>query len=109
MKPILISLKDLKQKPCEKYYDYIMDNYGKNDLFNPLEIVKKLDGNYSDVSWLIVNCKKYQTKEMVEYYKALKPKFNDVSWLIKNCNFVKQKKCWIIINYLNQHTIIFHG
>ena len=25
MKPILISLNDLDEKPCEKYYDYIVN------------------------------------------------------------------------------------
>ena len=51
MKPILISLNDLDEKPCEKYYDYIIKNYGENGLFNPLETIEKLnDGYYADVN-----------------------------------------------------------
>ena len=86
MKPILISLNDLDEKPCEKYYDYIIKNYGENGLFNPLETIEKLnDGYYADVSWLIVNCEKYQTKKMLDYYKSLNPNYWNVSWLIANC------------------------
>ena len=56
MKTILIKLKDLKNKPCKKYYNYIIDNYGKDKLFNPLEIIEKLNGTKEDISWLIANC-----------------------------------------------------
>ncbi len=93
MKPILISLKDLNKNPCEKYYDYIMDNYGKNGLFNPLELINILSKNkYNDVSWLIKNCKFCQTKEMVDFYKSLKPAYDNVSWLIKKCEFCQTKE-----------------
>ena len=95
MKPILISLKDLKVKPCKKYYNYIIDNYGKDKLFNPLKIIEKLnDGYYGDVSWLIANCKKYQTKKMIDYYKSLKPTYYYVSWLIVNCNYCQTKEMY---------------
>ena len=87
MKTILIKLKDLKNKPCDRYYDYIIDNYGKDKLFNPLKIIEKLNGDYADVSWLIINCKKYQTQEMLDYYKSLNPDYKDVLRLIKYCEY----------------------
>ncbi len=92
MKPILISLKDLKNKPCKEYYNYIMDNYGKDKLFNPLIIIDELNGDYGDVSWLIANCKKYQTKKMIDYYKSLNPDYENVSWLIVNCNYCQTQE-----------------
>ena len=87
MKTILISLNDLDEKPCKKYYNHIIGKYGEDGLFNPIEIIMKLNGHYSDVSWLIKNCKFCQTDEMLKYYKSLNPDYNDVSWLIKNCEF----------------------
>ena len=97
MKPILIKLKDLKNKPCKKYYNYIIDNYGKDKLFNPLKIIEKLnDGYYGDVSWLIANCKKYQTKKMIDYYKLFNPKYWNISWLISECKICQTQK---MLNY----------
>jgi len=92
MKPILISLKDLDEKPCRKYYDYIIKKYGNNGLFKPLEIFDELNGDYADVSWLIKNCEKYQTKEMLDYYKSLNPDYENVSWLIKKCEFCQTQE-----------------
>ncbi|HRR53243.1 MAG TPA: hypothetical protein P5301_07260 [Bacteroidales bacterium] len=94
MKPILISLNDLDEKPCEKYYDYIIDNYGKDKLFNPLEIIKELNGNFEEVYWLITNCKKYQTKKMIDYYKLFNPKY----WNISFCGYVQCRQTCTKLN-----------
>ena len=102
MKPILISLNDLDEKPCEKYYDYIIKNYGENGLFNPLETIEKLnDGYYADVSWLIAKCEKYQTLEMMDYYKSLNPDHNDILWLVVNCKYCQRKE--ILKKLKSQH------
>ena len=64
MKPILISLKDLDEKPCRKYYDYIIKKYGNNGLFKPLEMSDALNGDYADVSCLF--------KKFAKIYKPKK-------------------------------------
>ena len=73
MRPqIKISLNDLKKMPCDKYLRVILDRYGRNGLFDPLELIGEIGGNnYGDITWLIVNCKIAQTDEMIEYYNSL--------------------------------------
>jgi len=116
-----IKLSDIDKKPCAEYYDYIKDKYGDGE-FNPIDVITRLNGDYVDVQWLIANCKKAQTKqmlefymsfnrhtysrvswlivgyefaqtkEMLEFYKSLKPHMLDVEWLIKHSEFAKENR-----------------
>ena len=78
-----IRLTDLKNRPCDKYYYYIKENYGENE-FDPMEVFDVLKPDANDVMWLIFNAEICQTEEWFKYYKSLKPSAYDVSWLKDN-------------------------
>ncbi len=79
-----IRLTDLKNRPCDKYYNYIKEHYGDDD-FDPMKVLKVLNANVNSVRWLIENSKLCKTKECFDYYKSLRPDAEDVSWLSCNC------------------------
>jgi hypothetical protein len=92
-----IILNDLKELPCDKFYEYIVQNYGKNKSFNPLIVIIRLGGGAAKLAWLIANSTKHQTWDMIRYFKSFNPKENAIHWLIKNCDFCKRPD---IFNYL---------
>ena len=80
-----IKLSDIIERPCEEYYDHIVNTYGKDGEFDPIEVIEKLEGSIYEMWWLIENCKRCQTSEMVEYCKSLGPNYRSVGLLIRNC------------------------
>ena len=60
-------------------------------LFNPFEDVKCLDGNiyYPDVIWLMGNCPKLQTNEGLGGYIATKPSAFYIYLLMAECRFAQ--------------------
>ena len=60
-------------------------------LFNPFEDVKCLDGSiyYPDVIWLMGNCPKLQTNEGLGGYIATKPSAFYIYLLMADCEFAR--------------------
>lgn len=60
-------------------------------LFNPFEDVKCLDGNiyYPDVIWIMANCPKLQTKDGLGGYIATKPSAFYIYLLMAECRFAQ--------------------
>jgi hypothetical protein len=76
---LIITINDLQKEPCERYHNLPEGKFDAGE-----EIVKH-GNHYQDVVWLIMYCKKAQTKEWFDYYKSLNPSYVNVSWLIVNC------------------------
>ena len=94
-----IKLSDINQKPCEKYYNYIIETYGAEGEFDPIDVFENVICYFcppsDDIGWLIINCPKCQTNEIFEYLK----KFESTSWfifnigrLIRTCEFFQTKE-----------------
>jgi len=64
-----IRLSDLKERPCNKYYDYIEEHYDDGE-FYPKEVLESLNAVATEVSWLIRYVEICQTEEWFDYYKA---------------------------------------
>ena len=88
-----IKLSDIGKRPCAKYYDYIIETYGGNGEFDPIDVFENIeDRRTSDVSWLLIYCKKSRKKELVEYYKSLNPSYSVISAMIDALSCFKTKK-----------------
>jgi hypothetical protein len=121
---LIIKKSDLLREPCPVYDDlpeefdaieeirkrgndilnilWLMCNCKKARTNEILEYFKSLNPHYSDVAALIESCEFAQTNEMLEYFKSLKPSYNDVKWLIENCKFAKTKEMYEYLNYLKK-------
>jgi len=90
-----ITLNDLKEKPCERY-DYLYKKYNIEDEFDALKEIKEVRpyDTGSDVAWLIRNCPKLQTPEMFEYYKDLIG-YHEVSYILVICKHFRTKENFV--------------
>ena len=95
-----IRLSDLKNRPCDRYYDYIKEHYGEDE-FDPKEVFKVLNARASDVKWLIINYEPCQTKDWFEYYKSLNPCGYNVVYLIKSVEICQTKEWFEYFKSLN--------
>ena len=80
---MLITLNDLKEKPCERY-SYLYKKYSMQEEFDALEEIKE-NRKIADITWLIMTCSKFRTQEMFNYFLSLEPDYDNVSWLIYLC------------------------
>jgi len=100
-----IRLSDISKKPCSDYYNYIIENYGINNYFNPIDVFNYMKSThaeiYFDVFWLIKNCKLCNTLELIDYAKSLNPGYSKVSFLISSnevCQTPEMVKYYFSLN-----------
>ena len=87
-----MKLSYIDEKPCDKYYDYIIKTYGAEGEFNPIDVFEDLYSTHADVQWLLIHCKLFQTNEMLEYYKSKNPPYYSFKYLIAILEFAQTKE-----------------
>ncbi|HQP80224.1 MAG TPA: hypothetical protein PLK20_01790 [Paludibacteraceae bacterium] len=82
----LISYKDLELRPCSPYKG--LPKRGKFDVI--AQIIRVRGYLYApDLAWVIANCPKLQTTEMLELFLAAKPTAEEISCVIRKCDFAQ--------------------
>jgi len=93
---IYASLNDLTKQPCNAYH-----NLPKDQELDVIAEIIRVRGRLilDDLTWVIANCPKLQTTEILDTFIAQKPEAHEIRTLITVCAFAQSDK--MLDAYLN--------
>ena len=93
---IYASLNDLTKQPCNAYH-----NLPKDQELDVIAEIIRVRGRLilDDLTWVIANCPKLQTTEILDTFIAQKPEAHEIRMLITVCAFAQSDK--MLDAYLN--------